>query len=129
MAEDRKIPAPRLDPETKPFWDAASRGALLLKRCRTCGATHYCPRPLCPFCMGETEWIEASGKGEIYSFSIVRRGAPVPYVIAYVTLAEGVTLMTNIVECDFADLRIGAPVTLAFGPSDSGTPVPMFKLA
>ena len=86
MADERKIAIPKPDPETKPFWDAAARGTLLLKRCRACGKAHYFPRPLCPFCMSEeTEWIEASGKGEIYSFSVMRRAAP-PYAIAYVTL-------------------------------------------
>jgi uncharacterized OB-fold protein len=57
----------------------------------------------------------------------VMRRAPVPYAIAYVTLDEGVTMMTNIVECDFDALRIGQPVTVVFQPSDGGPPVPMFK--
>jgi uncharacterized OB-fold protein len=127
MADERKIAGPKPDPETRHFWDAAARGALLLKRCRACGSAHYFPRPLCPFCMsGETEWIEASGKGEIYSFSVMRRAAQ-PYAIAYVTLAEGVTMMTNIVDCDFDALRIGMRVVVAFRPSDGGPAVPMFR--
>src|SRR6185312_13330639 len=127
MADERKIAGPKPDPETKPFWDAASRGTLLLKRCRACGKAHYFPRPLCPFCMsGETEWIEASGAGEIYSFSVMRRAAP-PYAIAYVTLAEGVTMMTSIVDCDFDALRIGMRVALVFRPSEGGAAVPMFR--
>jgi hypothetical protein len=127
MADERKIASPKPDPETKPFWDAAARGTLLLKRCRGCGKAHYFPRPLCPFCMSEeTEWIEASGQGEIYSFSVMRRAAP-PYAIAYVTLAEGVTMMTNIVDCDWDALRIGMRVVLAVRPSDGGAAVPMFK--
>lgn len=123
MAE-RRIPAPRVDPELKPFWDAAASGKLLLKRCRACGAAHYYPRERCPFCLGETEWFEASGKGEIYSFSVNRRGDL--YAIAYVALAEGVTMMSNIVDCDLDALRIGDRVKVTFVPSDGGPPVPMF---
>jgi hypothetical protein len=127
MAE-RRIPAPRLDPELRPFWEAAAQGKLLLKRCRACGAAHYYPRALCPFCLSAaTEWFEASGKGEIYSYSVARRGDI--YAIAYVTLDEGVTMMTNLVECDFDALRIGQRVRLVFVPSDGGPPVPMFTPA
>ena len=52
----------------------------------------------------------ASGNGTIYTFSVMRR-AKEPYAIAYVTLAEGPTMMTNIVDCDFDALRIGQPVS------------------
>ncbi len=69
-----------------------------------------------------------SGRGTIYSYSVMRR-APVPYAIAYVTLEEGVTMMTNIVDCDFDALRIGQPVRVVFKPTDGGPPVPMFTPA
>ena len=57
------------------------------------------------------------------------RRAPEPYAIAYVTLAEGPTMMTNIVDCDFDDIKIGKPVKLVCKPSEGGPPVPMFTLA
>ena len=96
---------------------------------RACGAAHYYPRALCPFCLSdETEWLAASGRGVIYSYSVARRGGP-PYAIAYVTLEEGVTLMTNIVDCDLDALEIGAAVRVLFKPSDGGQPVPMFTRA
>src|SRR4051812_25007780 len=101
----RKIPAPQPNPETQAFWDAAAQGTLMLGKCRSCGKLHYYPRALCPFCFGETEGQPASGDGTIYSFSVMRRAA-IPYAIAYVTLAEGVTIMSNIVDCDFDQIRI-----------------------
>jgi uncharacterized OB-fold protein len=125
---DRKITAPQPNPETQAFWEAAAEGTLLLKKCRACGEVHWYPRALCPFCFGETEWVATSGKGAIYSYSIMRR-APVPYAIAYVTLDEGVTMMTNIVDCDFDAIRIGQPVRAVFKPTDGGPPVPMFAPA
>lgn len=130
MAEPRpKIPAPAVYPETKAFWDAAAAGRLLIKKCSSCGEAYFYPRPLCPFCFSErTEWLPTSGRGTIYSYSIMRK-APVPYAIAYVTLAEGPTMMTNIVDCAFEAIRIGLAVKLVFKPTDGGPPVPMFTPA
>jgi len=128
-AKERIIPAPPSSPETKAFWDAAAQGQLLLKRCGACGQAHYYPRAMCPFCGSDrTEWRAASGKGTIYSYSVMRR-AEVPYAIAYVTLEEGVTMMTNIVDCDLDAIRVGQAVRVAFRPTDGGPPVPMFAPA
>ena len=125
----RKIAPPQPNPETKPYWEAASRGKLLIKRCEACGEVHFYPRALCPFCFSDrTVWQEASGDGTIYTFSVTRR-APVPFAIAYVTLAEGPMMMTNIVDCDLDAIRIGQAVTVVFEPSEGGPPVPMFKPA
>jgi uncharacterized OB-fold protein len=68
---------------------------------------------------------QASGNGVIYTYSVMRR-TPTPYAIAYVTLAEGPTMMTNIVDCDLDQIRIGQTVRLVFKESDGGPPVPMF---
>ena len=125
----RKIPAPQPNPETKVFWDGAAQGKLLLKKCTACGQVHYYPRAMCPFCGGEaTAWQTAAGTGTIYSFSVMRR-ADVPYAIAYVTLDEGVSMMTNLVDCDFDALRIGQRVKVVFTPTDGGPPAPTFTPA
>ena len=129
QAQDRKIAAPPANPETQPFWDAAAEGKLLYKKCAACGEPHFYPRALCPFCFSDrTEWQQASGRGTIYTHSVMRR-TPVPYAIAYVTLDEGPTMMTNIVDCDLDAIRIGQKVKLVFKPSDGGPPVPMFTPA
>ena len=131
MAEtkERKLPAPSVSMETQAYWDAAAKGKLLIKKCTACGQLHHYPRVLCPFCFSDkTEWVEASGKGTIYSYSVMRR-APVPYAIAYVTLAEGISMLTNIVDCDLDKIRIGQAVRLVFKPTDDGPPLPMFTPA
>jgi uncharacterized OB-fold protein len=116
-------------PETIPYWEAAARGELLLKRCQSCGAAHFYPRVLCPFCFSDkTEWLRAAGMGTIYSFSVMRR-AEQPYAIAYVTLDEGPTMMTNIVDCDLDAIRIGQRVRLVFKRAENGQAVPMFTPA
>ena len=127
--KERTIPAPQPNVETQPYFDAASQGKLVIKTCTACGQAHHYPRALCPFCGSDrTEWMPASGRGTVYSYSVMRRAAP-PYAIAYVTLAEGPTMMTNIVDCDLDAIRIGQRVKVVFKPTDGGPPVPMFTLA
>jgi uncharacterized OB-fold protein len=127
--KERKIPAPEPNPETRPFWDAAAQGRLLLKKCQACNQPHYYPRTICPFCGSDrTEWQPASGRGTIYSWSVMRR-AETPYCIAYVTLEEGVTMMTNIVGADLDAIRIGQSVRVVFTPTEGGPPVPTFTPA
>ena len=66
--------------------------------CTACDRAHWYPRAICPFCAGDkVEWREASGKGTIYTFSVMRR-VKEPYIIAHVTLAEGPTMLTNVVD-------------------------------
>ena len=126
LSQERKIQAPQPNPETKAFWDAAAAGRLMIGKCNACGKVHYYPRALCPFCFSDrTQLQQTSGNGTIYTYSVMRR-APIPYAIAYVTLAEGPTMMTNIVDCDLDKIRIGQTVKLVFKPSDGGPPVPMF---
>jgi len=120
------IPSPSINAENRPFFDAAREGRLLIKRCRDCGEPHYYPRARCPFCgSGSTEWIEAQGRGRIYAFSTMRRVAE-PYTIAYVTLEEGVSMLTNLIDCDADRLRIGDAVRVVFRTAAGGEAIPMF---
>lgn len=122
---ERPINTVPTNPETKAFWAAAKDGKLMLGRCKSCGKLHYYPRALCPFCFGDTELTEASGKGTVYSYTVMRK-VPAPYVFAFVTLAEGVTIVTNIVDCDFDAIRIGDKVRLVFKTAEGGDRVAMF---
>jgi uncharacterized OB-fold protein len=127
--KERKYPAPEPNPETKRFWEAAAQGELLVKKCLSCGEIHYYPRALCPFCGSDrTDWQTASGRGTVYSWSVMRR-AETPYAIAYVTLDEGVTMMTNIVDCDLNGIRIGQKVRVVWKPTEGGPPLPAFTPA
>lgn len=126
---ERLLPKPAVTSDVKPFWDAAERGELLVKTCKSCGKLHYYPRAHCPYCMsGETEWAQVSGRGTIYSYSVMRR-APQPFAIAYVALEEGITVLSNIVDCDLDKLAIGQKVALTFAKTDGGPQVPVFKPA
>lgn len=125
--QTHSYPAPIVSDETAPYWAACQAGTLRLKRCNACGRTHFYPRAICPFCLsGDTAWFQASGRGTVYSYSVMRRADP-PYAIAYVTLDEGVTMLTHIVDCAFDDIAIGQRVELAFRASESGQAVPVFR--
>jgi uncharacterized protein len=129
MADSRKIPAPIVTVETQAFWNAARERRFVVPTCEACGRAHWYPRAICPFCGSDRiAWRDSPGRGAIYSFSVMRR-AKEPYAIAYVTLTEGPTMLTNIVDCDFDALAIGQPVSVVFQDTEDGPPVPMFRPA
>jgi uncharacterized OB-fold protein len=116
-------------PETREFWVAAAAGRLLLPRCDDCGHTHWYPRAHCPLCGSvKLRWTEASGRGTLHAFSPARRAEP-QYTLAYVTLEEGPTLMTNIVGAPPEALRIGQPVVVRFQAAPEGRMMPFFAPA
>lgn len=114
-------PLPPVTADTAAFWQACAEGRLLLQRCQDCGHWQFYPRRLCVACGGRSlQWREASGRGEVKSWTIIRRAvseafaADAPYVVALVTLSEGPTLMANIVGCDPESVAIGQPVRVTF---------------
>lgn len=123
----RVLPDPPVNPENQRYFDAAARGELLIGKCQACGEAHFYPRVICPYCFSDrTEWVPASGTGTVYTYSTMHRGVPAPYTIAYVTLDEGVTMLTNLVDCGPATIRIGQAVKVVFRTTAAGTSVPCF---
>ena len=124
---ERTYSDPDINMETTVYWESAKNGKLLVKTCKTCGKLHYYPRTICPHCLSsDTDWVEASGKGTIYTYSVMRR-TETPYVIAYVTLEEGVTMLSNIVECDVDDVAVGQTVEVVFRDTEGGHSLPVFR--
>jgi len=118
---DMTKPLPQTQPWTQAFWDGTREGKLLVQVCQRCRARIFAPRKRCPECWStDLGWIESVGRGTIYTFSTAysmvepRFMDELPYTIAYVDLAEGVRMMTRIVDCDPADLAIGMEVEVAF---------------
>jgi uncharacterized protein len=125
----RRIAKPMVLPETAAYWQAADKGRLLVKRCTACGEHHHYPRDICPFCLSDaTEWHDAAGTGTVYSFSTMGQG-DAAYTLAYVTLDEGPTMLTNLVDGDAAAWRVGQRVRVVFVTSEGGLAVPMFTAA
>jgi uncharacterized OB-fold protein len=125
-----------IDDETRPWWDAARAGTLLIRRCEDCDRPHFYPRPFCPTCWSENvSWLPASGAATLYTYSVVRFndlppfGDRVPYVAAIVELAEGPRMMTNLVDCAIEDVAIGMTLTVTFRPGTGDLVLPMFRPA
>ncbi len=124
------------DALSRPFWAGAAEGRLLVQRCTACGAHQFYPRPFCLACQDEVEWVEASGRGEIYSLTTNHlRMSPElepPYYVALVRLEEGPVLLTRIVDAAGAPLAegaaIGNPVVVAWHPRDDAPPLPVFTI-
>ena len=128
-----RLDLPAVEDETRPYWEAAKQGRLLIKACNACGEVHHYPRPFCPTCWSEdVEWREVSGRGTIYTYSIVFRNDLPPfnewstYVPAIVELEEGPRLMTNIVETDAGSLRVGMPVEVRYRDLTDEWAAPVF---
>jgi uncharacterized OB-fold protein len=127
-------PAPRINPETRPYWEGTTQGKLLLPHCQLCKRVLWYPKTLCSACghIG-VDWVESRGTGSIYTYTIMRatRAAgpyseAVPYVVAYVELDEGPRIMTNIVDCDMDKLEIGQRVKVVFHDTGEGAALPRF---
>jgi len=119
-----------MNPGDQEYFDAAAAGKLMLKKCGDCGEHHHFPRALCPFCFSDkVQWVQAKGTGEIYSYSVSRRAGPIVYCIAYVTLDEGVTMLTNIVDCDLDTVKVGQKVKVTFKTTEGGVSMPVFAPA
>src|SRR2546423_1959314 len=110
----KPIPLPTL--ETAPYWDGCKQHQLRIQRCSACAHHQFFPRIYCTKCFSDRlEWIDASGKATVLSFTIVRRpvspafASEAPYVVALVTLEEGPQMMTNIIACAPEEVAIGMP--------------------
>ena len=129
MSAVKTFSAPPSSVEYEEFWLAANEGKLMIPRCKDTNQFFWYPRKISPFTLSDNiEWIQASGKGTIYTFSVMRRADP-QYVIAYVRLEEGVTMMTNIVDCKPETVQVGQAVLLVMLESENGQKIPVFKPA
>lgn len=104
------------------FTRALARGRLELPFCTRCESLVWYPRTRCPVCMSTvTQWVEVSGRGTIYSFTVNRRPprghGGEQLVIAYVEIDEGPRILANVVDTPIEQVRIGTAVQLAAGKS------------
>lgn len=133
-----ELPAKPASPnlESQPFWDATGDGRIELPRCTSCGLVVFYPRGVCPDCQSTAlVWETMAGTGEVYSFTITRSGGSrrwrehLPYVVAYVKLDEGPTLLTNVVGCDPDSVEIGMRVKAVFDDTGEGHALVRFEPA
>lgn len=131
---ENTLPKPISNADSQPYWQGAREGKLLIRKCSACGQLHFMPRHLCPHCWSDDlEWVEASGKGSIHSYTIIRRASDprfahlVPYVVALVDLEEGPRMMANVLGENALETQIGDAVSLVFEDRGDGDQLPQFK--
>jgi uncharacterized OB-fold protein len=128
-------PLPFHDNVTRPFWEAAADQRLLYQECPACGNRQFYPRAACARCGAEPEWREASGRGTVHTFTVIRQfGGPgfkdaLPYVVAMIDLDEGVRMMGNVTDVDPDDVRIGLEVEAYFVPATDTIGIPFWRPA
>jgi len=125
---------PAITDLTRPYWENARAGRLVIQRCGHCGRTWHPPLPACPHChCADLGWQPTAGTGTVYSYTVVRHATHaalagrVPYVIALVELTEGPRLVTGITGCDPADVRAGMPVRVRFEQVTDEVSLPYFE--
>ncbi|UOR01160.1 Zn-ribbon domain-containing OB-fold protein [Leucobacter allii] len=123
--------APTVVPDrlTEAWRDGIARGEFLLQRGVACGAYQYYPREHCTTDPGDAlEWVPASGRGVVHTFTVVRRTPneafqdQLPYVLGIVELEEGVRVTARIVAPEIARIACGMPVSVHFGPDRESLP-------
>jgi uncharacterized protein len=137
---ENKKPLPSITTEAKPFWDAAAQQKLMMQRCQFCAAYVWTPRPSCVDCgSNDLEWTVMSGKGRVYSFTVIRqvvgRAASkafepdIPYVIAWIDLEEGPRMISNVITCPVEDVELGMRVSVIFEQQSPEIWLPKFRPA
>ncbi|HEY1914848.1 MAG TPA: zinc ribbon domain-containing protein [Streptosporangiaceae bacterium] len=114
------------DERSAPFFAAAARDELLIKRCGTCGHWLGPEATGCPACGDDDPaWAVASGRATVVSWSAVPGQDGVP---ALVELEEGPWLHTCLTGVDAGVMAAGLAVSAVFVHPAEGESYPVFGL-
>ena len=135
-AYTKPLPDPYNEALSGPFWEATKRHELVMPRCKTCSELFFYPRELCPTCLSpELEWVPVSGKGRVYSYTVVHQPAhpsfreDAPHVFAIIQLDESPWMIANIVGCPIEEVEVDMRVTVAFDDVTPDVTLVRFKPA
>lgn len=130
------VPLPELTPANRPYWEGAREERLMIQQCPECGTPNFPPRLACTECFADLEWIEADGRGTVFTYGVVNRpnlpdvfDQAVPFVVAVIELDEGPYMLSNVVDCDPDEVDVGAAVEAVFEPVTEEIGLPLFVLA
>ncbi len=127
-------PLPIITEENRPFWEGCKQGKLLLQYCHACQQYQFYPRLYCMRCGAQNlRWVEASGRGMVYSYTIIRQNKSpefrddVPYNVALIQLEEGPRMLSNVTDIAPGDLRVDLPVRVVFDAVSDEISLPRFR--
>jgi hypothetical protein len=126
------IPHPHPSPTSQPFWDGLDRGDLLFQRCEACRGSTHTPAIVCAHCGSRAlTWVASSGRGTVYSWTIVWRpqtpAFSVPYVPIIVDLEEGWQMLSNLIGCAHDAVHVGQAVEVEFHTLADNVTLPYFR--
>lgn len=134
MSEIPARPLPHINDDTRPFWEGCKAHELRIQKCGGCGFVRWPPSVVCPRCLcTDTIWINASGKGIVYTFAVFHRAfheafqGNIPYVTASIQLAEGPRILSNVVDCSPHQVVCGMPVQVTWEDVNHQFSLPKFK--
>ena len=122
------------DPVVAPFWAGCREGKLRVQRDRVTGDVHWPPKPGY-WKGGRLEWIDASGRGEVFSYVVgYEPFLPafkdlLPHIMVLVQLEEGPRLVGHMVRATPEQMRIGMPVRIAFKRLTDEVTLPVWEPA
>ncbi|MBT3428282.1 MAG: hypothetical protein HOL98_06260 [Gammaproteobacteria bacterium] len=129
-------PLPRADEfDTREFWEGTKQHEFRYQQCNQCDEVVFYPRRHCPGCTaGELIWKVSTGKGTVYTYSVVRQSYHpffrnrVPYAVAWIDLEEGPRILSNVVGVDdpLNDVSIGMAVQVEWEEHENLN-IPLFK--
>jgi uncharacterized protein len=132
MPAEYKKELPPITATNRPFWEGAKEHRLMAYKCLNCG-TSYGTAMECTACgHPQMKWVEVSGRGELYTFTVVHRAyhpaweKDIPYNIAWVKLDEGPILLSSLTGCRNQDLRLGMRVQVVFEDVTPEVTLPRF---
>ena len=127
------------DELSKPFWEAANEGKLVIQNCSSCGRLQNPPEPVCAECNSKEslEWKEMSGKGKIYNYGVVY-DSPLrllqedqPFNVAVIMLEDDpdIQMYSHLPGVEPDEVPVGAAVELIFEKSANGQMIPEWQVS
>jgi uncharacterized protein len=125
-------PRPVVNRDNAGFWEGVRDGRFLIQRCTGCDTLRFPWLPGCNAC-GAAEWdvVEAGGEGTVFSYVVMHHppfpAFSPPYAVGLIELAEGVRVISDVVDVPYDKVRIGMPVELEFRTYDDELTLPVFR--
>jgi uncharacterized OB-fold protein len=122
-----------VSPIDAPYWAAARDETLLVQVCQDCGRFNLPASLACPVCGGELRWVPASGRGRVHTFTVFHKAYhpgfadQLPYNVSVIELDEGPFVLSNVVDVEPEDLRIGDDVEVVFDAITDDVTLPRFR--
>ena len=134
MAKQGVIP----DELTRPFWEAANEGRLVIQNCGACDRLQNPPLPNCSSCgsADSMEWKQMSGRGRIYNYCVVY-DCPIgmlqedqPFNLAVIMLDDdpGIQLYSHLPGTPVDDVPVGEAVEVIFEATANGQKTPEWRV-